>query len=70
MAGISGHRKYNPCKAQAILATYSLLSCVVRTAAFIFYWAPSLGLFNLLRHLQGSQEMSHEVANTRTQFLY
>ena len=44
-------------KAKVILALYALLSCVVRVCAVIAYFATTLGLFDLLRHLQGSQEM-------------
>ena len=56
--GVSKHRKRNPMKAKLMLALYAFLSCVVRVTAIIAYFAVPLGLFDLLRHLQGSQEMS------------
>ena len=58
MKGVSSHREHNPMKAKVILAFYALLSCVVRVWAVIGYFTATLGLFNLLRHLQGSQEMN------------
>ena len=58
MKGVSSHREHNPMKAKVILAFYALLSCLVRVCAVIAYFAATLGLFNLLRHLQGSQEMN------------
>ena len=56
--GVSKHRKCNPMKAKLTLALYAFLSCVMRVTAIIAYFAVHLGLFDLLRHLQGSQEMS------------
>ena len=56
MRGVSKHRKQNPMKAKLILAFYALMSCVVRVTAIIVYFAVPLGLFDLLRHLQGSQD--------------
>ena len=53
--GISSHRKLNPFKSKMLLASYALLSCIMRVTAVIMYFAPTLGLLNLLRHLQGSQ---------------
>ena len=38
-----------------MLALYALLSVIMRSTGIIMYFAPDLGLFNLLRHLQGSQ---------------
>ena len=53
--GIAGHRKYNPFKFRMMLALYALLSVIMRSTGIIMYFTPDLGLFNLLRHLQGSQ---------------
>ena len=54
--GVSKHRKRNPTKAKLILALYAFLSCVVRVTALIAYFGVPLGLFDLLRHLQGLQK--------------
>ena len=53
--GIAGHREYNPFKFKMMLALYALLSVIMRSTGIIMYFTPDLGLFNLLRHLQGSQ---------------
>ena len=55
MKGISGHRKINPMKSKVILILYAFISAIKRSSALILYFSPALGLFNLLRHLQGSQ---------------
>ena len=59
--GISSHRKLNPFKSKMLLASYALLSCIMRVTAVIMYFAPTLGLLNLLRHLQGSQYISSQL---------
>ena len=61
--GISSHRKLNPFKSKMLLASYALLSCMMRVTAVIMYFAPTLGLLNLLRHLQGSQYIYSQLKN-------
>merc|ERR1712001_109644 len=50
--GISGHRDYTPLKSKAILAGSVFFSAGIRVTALIMFFAPSLGLFDLLRHYQ------------------
>ena len=56
MVGISSHRKYNPFKSKVIMALYALLSCIIRTTGLVIYVVLTLGLLDVLRHLQGSQD--------------
>ena len=56
MVGISSHRKYNPLKSKVIMALYALLSCILRTTGLVIYVVLTLGLLDVLRHLQGSQD--------------
>ena len=55
MKGVTGHRKFNPMKSKIILGLYLLLSCILRETSLVMYFSPTLGLFNLLRHLQAEQ---------------
>ena len=55
---ISSHRKYNPFKSRVIMALYALLSCIMRATALVIYVVLTLGLLDVLRHLQGSQDTS------------
>ena len=54
--GISSHRKYNPFKSKVIMALYALLSCIMRATALVIYVVLTLGILDVLRHLQGSQD--------------
>ena len=58
--GVSSHRVHNPIKSRSILAIYALISCTLRVTGIIMFFAPTLGLLNLLRHLQGSQDLNIE----------
>ena len=51
--GLTGHRDYFPFISKLILLSSVLLATIVRIMAITFFFAPSLGLFNLLRHYQG-----------------
>merc|ERR1719362_1460443 len=50
--GVTNHRAHNPIKYKSILAIYALISCTVRVTGIIMFFTPTLGLLNLLRHLQ------------------
>ena len=54
--GISSHRKHNPFKSKVIMILYALLSCIMRATGLVIYVVLTLGLLNVLRHLQGSQD--------------
>ena len=56
MVSISSHRKYNPFKSRVIMALYALFSCIIRTTGLVIYVVLTLGLLDVLRHLQGSQD--------------
>ena len=56
----SSARDYFPMKSKIILALFSLCSLTMRVSAIILYFTPSLGLFNVLRHLQGEM-LPHQV---------
>ena len=58
--GVSSHRAHNPIKSKTILAIYALISCAIRVTGVVMFFAPTLGLLNLLRHLQGSQDLTVE----------
>ena len=58
--GVSSHRVHNPIKSKSMLAIYALISCTLRVTGIIMFFAPTLGLLDLLRHLQGSQDLNIE----------
>ena len=50
---LSSTKDYFPLRSILIIGCYVILSLVIKCSACIVYFAPSLGLFNLLRHYQG-----------------
>ena len=48
-------REFFPFKSRLISGLYCLLGCLTRVTAIIMFFAGPLGLFSLLRHLQGEQ---------------
>lgn len=59
ITAISACRERFPFKSKMIAAIYSLIGCTTRVLAMVMYFAVPLGLFNLLRHLQGEQYPWH-----------
>ena len=55
--GLSGHRVYFPQKSKLIIAVSALIACSIRVMAFVLFFSPALGLWNLLRHYQGTQKL-------------
>ena len=48
-------REYFPMKSRFISGLYCLFGCLTRVTAIVMFFAGPLGLFSLLRHLQGEQ---------------
>ena len=48
-------REYFPWKPKLLAAFYSFFGCTTRVVAIVAFFAPALGLFNLLRHIQAEQ---------------
>ena len=48
-------REYFPLKSKVVSALFCLLGCLTRVTAIVMYFAGPLGLFSLLRHLQGER---------------
>ena len=48
-------REYFPWKPKLLVALYSFFGCTTRVVAIVAFFAPALGLFNLLRHIQAEQ---------------
>ena len=55
LTAISACREKFPFKSKLSAALYSFFGCSTRVLALVMYFAGPLGLFNLLRHLQGEQ---------------
>ena len=49
----SSSRDYFPTKSKIVLAVFAGCSLTMKVSSVIFYFTPTLGLFNVLRHLQG-----------------
>ena len=52
-------REHFPCKSRFISGLYCFFGCLIRVVAIIMFFAGPLGLFSLLRHLQGEQYPWH-----------
>ena len=52
--GLSGHRDYFPFLSKAVLLCSVFCATLVRIISITVFFSPSLGLFNLLRHYQGT----------------
>ena len=59
LTAISACRERFPFKSKMVAAAYSFCGCTTRVLALVMYFAVPLGLFNLLRHLQGEQYPWH-----------
>ena len=55
LQALASQREHFPATSKIMAVGYSLFACIVRILAFVMYFAPTLGLFNLLRHLQAEQ---------------
>ena len=55
ITGLSAPREYFPIVSQIMAGLYTGFSITKRVSCLVLYFAPSLGLFNLLRHLQAEQ---------------
>ena len=55
--GIAGRRVYFPLKSKFMIGLSALMACLIRVTAFVLFFSPSLGLWNLLRHYQGTQKI-------------
>merc|ERR1711902_240280 len=62
MGSLSGHRDYFPIKSKIFLFSSVLFASIVRVMSMVLYFAPSLGLFNLLRHYQ-AEMLGYEMLN-------
>ena len=60
LTAISACRERFPFKSKLIASIYSFCGCTTRVLAIVMYFAVPLGLFNLLRHLQGEQYPWHD----------
>ena len=56
-SGIAGKRVYFPMKSKFMIGMSALMACLIRVTAFVLFFSPSLGLWNLLRHYQGTQKI-------------
>ena len=61
IAGLSARRTGFPFLSKLVVSFYALMSITTRLLAIIMFFSPSLGLFNILRHLQGEQFNWHPV---------
>ena len=52
---LTSQREWFPSTAKLLALFFSLFCCLIRVLAIICYFAPALGLFNLLHHLQAEQ---------------
>ena len=52
---LSAKREWFPLTSKLMAGLFSLFTCMTRILAIIMYFAPALGLFNLLHHLQAEQ---------------
>ena len=52
---LTAQREWFPLKAKLMAGFYSLFCCLIRILAIVSYFAPALGLFNFLHHLQAEQ---------------
>ena len=57
--GLSSKRRWFPMISKIVVAAYSFFSITTRIMAIIFFFSPSLGLFNLLQHWKGEQHQWH-----------
>ena len=55
--GIPGQRVYFPLMSRCMIGMSALMACLIRVTAFVLFFSPSLGLWNLLRHHQGTQKI-------------
>merc|ERR1719411_509979 len=55
IAGLSARRTRFPFGSKLVVAFYALMSITTRLLAILLFFTPSLGLFEVLRHLQGEQ---------------
>ena len=53
LKGISKIQAYQTSKSTLLMVTFSLASITIRVFSYVLFWTPALGLFNILRHLQG-----------------
>ena len=55
--GIAGQRVHFPLTSRLMIGMSALIACLIRVAAFVLFFSPSLGLWSLLRHYQGTQKI-------------
>ena len=55
LKALSASRERFPFVSKVIVGFYCLFGCLTRVMSMIMFFAPSLGLFSLLKHLQGEQ---------------
>ena len=53
LKGISKIQAYQTSKSTLLMVTFSLASITIRVFSYVLFWTPALGLFGILRHLQG-----------------
>ena len=55
LKALSSNREHFPMISKLVAGFYALFACSVRVLAFVMFFAPALGLFDLLKHLQAEQ---------------
>ena len=55
LKALSASRERFPFVSKVIVGFYCMFGCLTRVMSIIMFFAPSLGLFSLLKHLQGEQ---------------
>ena len=59
LTAISACREHIPLTSKIVASLYCFIGCTTRVLAIVIFFAVPLGLFNLLRHLQGEQYPWH-----------
>ena len=68
LKGISKVQAYQTTKATLLMITFSLASIALRVFSYVLFWTPALGLFNILKHLQG-ESMPYYVPSSYPDFV-
>ena len=74
MYGIQCVKDYFPIKAKGIVGLYSIITIVIKAGVIVLFFTPALGLFDLLKHLQG-ESLPYNVVmengiNTEVEYMF
>ena len=74
MYGIKVVKDYFPMKAMGMVGLYAIITIVIKVGVIVLFFTPALGLFDLLKHLQG-ESLPYNVVmkkkiNTSNEYLY